>query len=65
MVTLALVPHPSGMGRSIRRKMQNLWVGIKQFNRTTKGEEYNNNNTDKKNIQHAMFSPPYTQLPPE
>jgi len=46
---------PSEMGRRIRSKRQNSWVGIKQFNRTAKVEE--NNNTHKKDIQHAMFSP--------
>jgi len=30
-----------------------------------KGEENNNNNTDKKNIQHAMLSLPDAQLAPE
>jgi len=28
-------------------------------------EKKNNNNTDKKNIQHAMFLPPNAQLPPD
>jgi len=30
-----------------------------------KEEENNNNDTDKKNIQHAVFSPPHAQLAPE
>jgi len=30
-----------------------------------KGEENEDNNTDKKNIQHAMFSPLDAQLAPE
>jgi len=31
----------------------------------TKGEENNNDNTDKKHIQHTVFLPPDAQLVPE
>jgi len=58
-------PLPSGMGRRIRRiKAKTRGLGWEQFNRMAKGEE-NNNNTDKKHIQRAGFSPPDAQLAPE
>jgi len=51
--------------KNLKEKAKLTGCDKKQFNRTAKGEEINNNNTDKKNIQHAMFSQPNAQLAPE
>ena len=53
------------MGRRIGERGKTHGLAQRQFNRTAKGEENNNNNTDKKNIQSAIFSPLNAQPAPE
>jgi len=67
--TTQLLSHsfpPDGMGRRIRRKKvklvdweENSLTGWQREKKTTI------NNTDKKHVQHAVFSPPEAQLAPE
>jgi len=59
-------PLPSGMGGRIRRKKAKL-VGWDENSLTERQREKKTtiNNTDKKHLQHAMFSPSNAQLTPE
>ena len=63
----SLTPSPSlvGRGEESEAKGKTRGLGWEWFNRITKGEQNNYNNTDKNNIQHAMFSPPNAQLASE
>jgi len=53
-----------GWGGELEGKGKTYELGYELFNRMAKGEE-NTNNTDKKNIQSAVFSPPSAQCVPE
>jgi len=59
-------PLPGGIGRRIRRKKAKL-VGCDENSLTKWQREKKTtiNNTDKKHIQHAAFSPPYAKLAPQ
>ena len=63
----SLTPSTSlvGWGGESEGKGQTHGLGWKQVNKIAKGEENNNNNMDKKNIQHATFSPHDAQIAPE
>jgi len=54
-----------GWGGESEGKGKTQWLGQRQFNRTTKGEENNYNNANKKNMHSTIFSPPYAQCAPE
>jgi len=62
----SLTPSPSLVrwgGEPEGKKAKTCGLGGEQFNRMAKGDE--NYNTDKKHIQHAVFSPPNAQLAPD
>jgi len=62
---LSLPPPPSGMGRRISRKKAKFVVWDENSFTEWQREKTTISNTDKKNIQDTVFSPPNAQLAPE
>jgi len=64
-VALSLLSHPRWHWEESRKEKAKL-VGCNKNSLTEQqSENKNNDNTNKKNIQHAMFLPPNAQLPPD
>jgi len=64
-VALSLLSHPRWNREKSRKEKAKLVSCDKNSLTEWQREKKNNNdNTDKKNIQHAMFLPPNAQLPP-
>jgi len=66
VVTPSLLSHPHWHGEESRKEKAKLMDCDKNSVTEWQREKKNNNaNTDKKNIQHVMFSLPNAQLPPD
>jgi len=66
-VTLSLLPPPWWDGKRNQKEKRQKLVGWEENSLTEWQREKKKaiNNTDKKHIQHAVFSPPDAQLAPE
>jgi len=63
-VALSLLPPPLWVGEE-NQKVKLIDWGKNRLTEQQREKKSNNNNTDKKNIQHLIFSPPDAQLAPE